>query len=184
MSEQTIDELRLIPGLDGYLVSKDGAIYSTRAPRKLLKDGLYKLSTFLCGDGGYPRVSTTINGIPMSIFSHKAAALAWIGPQPEGCEVCHRDGNPLNPHMDNLRWGTCKSNHADKVIHGTLPAGESHYKSKLTAEAVAEIRRAYANRQGRYWGSVALAKKYGVGPASLTKIVKGRNWKSVEVSDE
>ena len=50
---------------------------------------------------------------------HILVAEAFIGPRPEGCEVCHRDGNPKNNHVSNLRWGTRSENVKDAVRHGT-----------------------------------------------------------------
>ena len=37
-----------------------------------------------------------------SIRCHKAVYWAWKGAVPAGCQIDHKDGNPLNNHIDNL----------------------------------------------------------------------------------
>lgn len=44
---------------------------------------------------------------------------AFVGPQPDGMEGCHNDGNPGNNRRGNLRWDTRSSNTKDAVEHGT-----------------------------------------------------------------
>lgn len=75
---------------------------------------------------------------------HRAVALAFLGPAPEGCEVCHNDGNPMNNRLDNLRWGTKKENSADAVRMRRFPAqqrthcprGHPLSPPNLTAESI------------------------------------------------
>jgi hypothetical protein len=50
---------------------------------------------------------------------------AFVGPCPEGMEVCHNNGDPTDNRMENLRYGTHSSNEQDKLIHGT-----DHQKNK------------------------------------------------------
>lgn len=45
--------------------------------------------------------------------------LAFVGPCPDGMEVCHNDGNPENNRVENLRYGTRSDNMRDKRKHGT-----------------------------------------------------------------
>ncbi len=50
---------------------------------------------------------------------HRLIALTFLGPCPEGLEVCHNDGDPTNNRLDNLRYDTHVGNEADKILHGT-----------------------------------------------------------------
>ena len=59
-------------------------------------------------------------------YVHSLVAESFIGPRPEGMEVCHNDGDPTNNHLDNLRYGTSSGNELDKVRHGT------HYNAAKT----------------------------------------------------
>lgn len=69
---------------------------------------------------GYPMVYIVYaNGARRNVTVHSLVAAAFIGPRPEGLQVCHKDGNRENPAADNLRYGTPRSNAADKIGHGT-----------------------------------------------------------------
>ena len=74
-----------------------------------------KLSTH---KSGYPFTMGRVGGKQVPLYSHRLVALAWIGPQPEGMEVCHDDGDPTNNHVSNLRWDTHQANASDMVRHG------------------------------------------------------------------
>jgi hypothetical protein len=50
---------------------------------------------------------------------HQLLAEAFLGPRPEGMEVCHGDGNLMNCTLENLRYDTRGGNERDKRLHGT-----------------------------------------------------------------
>lgn len=50
---------------------------------------------------------------------HGLVAAAFIGPRPEGMQVCHNDGDKLNNRRENLRYDTASENVRDSVRHGT-----------------------------------------------------------------
>jgi hypothetical protein len=56
--------------------------------------------------------------------------------------------------------------------------GEDQGSSKLTEDAVREIRRRY-QRYSHTDGGGALAKEYGVGVVQIHRIVTGKAWKHV-----
>ena len=56
---------------------------------------------------------------------HRLVLMAFVGPCPEGMECCHKDGNPENNRLDNLRWGTKSSNTKDSIRHGTFRGKEN-----------------------------------------------------------
>lgn len=55
---------------------------------------------------------------------HRVIMLTFVGPRPEGMEICHNDGDYRNNRLDNLRYDTSSSNSYDMVEHGV------HYWSK------------------------------------------------------
>lgn len=57
--------------------------------------------------------------------------LAFVGARPDGMQVAHNDGNPLNNKLNNLRYATASSNQMDRVIHGTSNRGERNGMVKL-----------------------------------------------------
>jgi hypothetical protein len=110
--------------------------------------------------------------------------MAWFytnGPIPEGLEVCHKCDNPpccnpadlfLGTHADNMRdaWGKGRL-----TLLPRMP-GEANPAAKLTAAAVAEIRRRLTI--GGITGA-ALGREYGVSKTLICDIKNGKNWKAV-----
>lgn len=106
---------------------------------------------------------------------HTAVAEAFIGPRPDGMEVCHNDGNRQNASADNLRYATRAQNHADMIQHGTHQIGERHPMAILNEQAVVRIRN--TERRGGYLGT--LAKEYGVTPQAIHRVVTRKSWAHV-----
>lgn len=67
---------------------------------------------------GYPRVSLFRNGTGESRRVHQLVLEAFVGPCPEGMESLHRDDNPANNRLENLRWGSRSENTFDKIENG------------------------------------------------------------------
>jgi len=63
-------------------------------------------------------VSLSRNAKCVAKHVHVLVAEAFLGPRKDGYECCHNDGNALNCHPSNLRWGSTKSNAEDRVKHG------------------------------------------------------------------
>jgi hypothetical protein len=70
---------------------------------------------------GYERlvVSLSKNGDHQRPAVHKLVARAFLGPLPKGLQVRHLDGDSLNNHLSNLRYGTPLENQHDRFRHGT-----------------------------------------------------------------
>lgn len=99
-----------IPGYEGlYSATAFGQIISHRAGRPL--------KPYLT-PGGYPMVALYGGGTEKRICVHRLVALTFHG-EPEGRVVRHLDGNRLNNHARNLRYGTPAENAADSILHGT-----------------------------------------------------------------
>lgn len=67
---------------------------------------------------GYPYVTLTKQGKQKAHGVHQLIALAFIGPRPDGQEVLHSDGDPLNCTLGNLSYGTHGENMHDRIRHG------------------------------------------------------------------
>lgn len=109
-------------------------------------------------------------------LTHRAAWRMFIGPIPDGMSVLHKCDNPacVNPkHLflgsqsDNMHdmWGKGRANPKTR-------SGEKHAMSKLTEEAVLDIR-------GSQLSGVALAKLYGVSPTTICDVRKRRIWNHI-----
>lgn len=102
----------------------------------------------------------------------------WVnGPRPflgaQSRHLCGK-GHLQCFNADCMKWGTAKDNSADSVRHGTTLQGARHPLSKLTDEAVAEIRalRGKVTQQ-------SLAEKFGVTQALISWVQTGGGWKHV-----
>jgi hypothetical protein len=151
-------------------------------------EGLYDVSTHgrVCRDGRFLRPSKTRSGHlivdlrrnnrrKMSAV-HRLVLEAFVGPSPPGTEGCHRDGDPTNNHLANLRWDTRKGNEADKKRHGTDNAGERHGLAKFVEEDIIRI------REARLFGATqpALASVYDTSQSRISLIVSRKAWGHVQ----
>ena len=111
-----------IPGWQGYYeVSSHGRVRSVgrvvqrsngipqTIHAKVLKPGLTR---------GYPHLNLYRNNKWYPYYVHTLVLLAFVGERPAGMECLHKDGNPNNNRLDNLRWGTSSENNLDIVAHG------------------------------------------------------------------
>jgi hypothetical protein len=111
-----------VPGFDGYYeVSDLGRIRSVdrviqrnngttqRRNGKVLRPGLTR---------GYPHLNLCKNGELYPRYVHTLVLQAFVGECPENMECLHKDGNPKNARLENLRWGTSSENSRDIIAHG------------------------------------------------------------------
>ena len=162
-----------IPGYEGrYQASTEGRIRSvdrrvrvvahgTEATRlvrgRILRPGQYEKSghvSVVLGHGA--------KGSPV----HQLVALAFLGPAPAGCEVCHNDGNPKNNKLDNLRYDTRTENILDEYYAERTPKG------KLGINKVREIRELI---QAGYTGA-EISRMFKVSQTQVSRIKLGRTY--------
>ncbi len=135
--------------------------------------------SLMCSRRASPQEVSTGKGhgqwekFPMAI--HRLVCEAWNGPCPSaGMHCCHNNGNPADNRAENLRWDTCGGNHADKVFHGTDPAGERNPRAKLSWDDVRKIRSEFSGKHGEI---AELADRYGLSHSAMFSVVDGANWK-------
>lgn len=103
---------------------------------------------------------------------HSVVAEAFIGPRPAGYDVCHNDGDRLNNTAANLRYDTRTNNHRDKIAHGTAARGSKIPGAKLTEADIPVIR-----RLALFETDVVVARRYGVAPQTIRRVLDGTCWK-------
>ncbi len=116
----------------------------------------------LCGGGTKHR--TKIHHVVLKAFGHF--------PTKEMNQARHLDGVKTNNWLSNLKWGTAKENHADKVLHGRNNGawrGQKHHNAKLTDAAVQKIH--VLLREGFYQRDIA--QLFGVTQSNISKIATG-----------
>lgn len=123
---------------------------------------------------GYPRVVLHATSKKADMLTHRLVARAFIGPEPEGCEVNHKNGNKGDPRALNLEYVT----RAENVLHGyrqlgrIAPRGEQHAGSQLTATQVRTIR-TMREKGARV---PVIAAIYAVKPSTIRHIVQRESW--------
>ena len=132
MSQPISERWLPIPGWEGtYEASDHGRVRSverevvcTLGRRRTLRG---KVLSPCINTNGYQQVSLVRNSRGHSQRVHVLVMLAFAGHRPDGFDVCHNDGNQLNNHLSNLRWGTRSENRYDSVQHGThVQASKTH----------------------------------------------------------
>lgn len=135
-----------------------GSVYAYRRTGKILKP-----RPKACG---HTQVQLGSDG---NFLIHRLVMLAFVGPCPEGKEVCHNDNNPSNNCLSNLRYDTRHSNRVDLIFEG------HQGRQKLSVTDVREIR----ERLSRGERVSALAKEYHVCHSTIWNIKRGVTFKCV-----
>jgi transcriptional regulator len=170
---------RLIEKVPDYRVCDGGAVWSSFIPGGQGRKGPWHLLTPLGpGEHGYFHYRLAIGGGRYwQPTAHQLVMEAFRGPCPPGKEVCHKDGNPANNYVKNLRYGTPKRNAADRRIHGRDTIGEKHGNAKLKDSDIPEIFRLYS----RGFTANEIAQIYGVTSTPIYLILNRKAWKHVAV---
>lgn len=115
------------------------------------------------GVGGAGRGSRVAHRISFELFK---------GPISAGMSICHVCDNRTCVNPDHLFEGTTNDNIQDAVSKKRNAYGERCGQSILTEDAVRDIRRSIL-------GTSALARKYGVSPAAVSRVKSFQTWRHV-----
>lgn len=155
-----------IPGCPNYEASSFGRIRNI-ARRRILTptrnpvSGYYQIGL---GRGNYGCLHTYI-------------CLAFRGPRPSGFDCAHRNGDKNDNSSSNLLWVTKKENMAHAREHGTLAIGAKNAMAKLSEADIHWIRSSYSGTLGQ---AAAMARKFGVAPTTISKILLNKRWRHVQ----
>ena len=123
---------------------------------------------------GYMTIRLLSGGKDVTTRVHRLVAEAFIENVESKDTVNHKDGNKENNRVDNLEW----ADRSEQMFHAykhslKLPMrGVQNPQAKLTSEDVSEIKSLY-KRQSKEFGTVALAKRYGVTNVVIGRVVRG-----------
>lgn len=114
------------------------------------------------------------------VAAHRYSWEITYGPIPDGLFVCHHCDNPRCVRPDHLFLGTPLANARDMARKGrkaivSLP-GERHPGSKLTDDAVREIRR----RRSLGETTRRLGAEFGVSGPLISYIANRKAWRHVQ----
>lgn len=170
----------IVPSISNYLVSDLGRVKGPNG--RVLKPSLHKrtrryvLRPWIRGHG---RKNVRVASL---------VAEGFLGSRPPNTEINHKDGNALNNVLQNLEYVTHSENMRHAKLLGLMASGDRHMMrthpefirygsrcnfSKLTKEAVVEIRRRYVCGELQK----SLAREFGIGQSNISMIVNLKSWR-------
>ena len=170
-----MEEWKDVVGYEEYFqISNFGRVFSKRTNKILIqgisKSGYYVLSTRIGGK----------RGICKCFKVHRLVAMAFIPNNDNKPFVNHKDGNKLNPCVDNLEWCTAKENsvHAWENELCISVKGTAQKSSKLKESDVIYCRNNYIPRSKQF-GTGGLAKKFNVNHSIISNLLNRKTWKHI-----
>jgi len=119
--------------------------------------------------------------------AHRLSYMIHVGAIPPDKEICHSCDTPPCIRPSHLFLGTHQDNIADAKRKGRMahigqnsPRGENHPTSKLTQNAIKEIRATYAAGDT---SMSTLGQRFGVSASLIYHIVRNHRWKDVIATD-
>jgi len=183
-SKQKAKPLDVIPDLEGetwvpmvdfednFVISNKGRV------RRIMhrKNPTNRLMTQTLNNDGYLFLSLRKNGSSMTIFIHRAVAMAFIHNSDNKRTVNHINGIKTDNQVENLEWNTHKENinHAWENGLSVSREGIKHHNTKLTEKDVLEIRAI-----GKSMSAVQLGSLYGINEQAIYKILSRQRWKHI-----
>jgi DNA-binding transcriptional regulator YiaG len=120
---------------------------------------------------GYGQIMTRENGRRRLLLAHRVSYLWHKGDPGEMC-VMHTCDNRKCVNPEHLTLGTRADNQRDMARKGRSARGERGGHARLTAPAVAEIRRLRSSGVGQ----ADLAARFGVSQPTISDIEHRRTW--------
>lgn len=110
------------------------------------------------------------------VLVHKLILMTFVGPRPNGLEICHKDGDESNNRLNNLRYDTKANNQIDIYRYGKKPSG-----GKLTPRQVLEIRKLF--KEDKLQQKV-IAKQFSICQQTVSDIVTGKTFYWLDDEDK
>jgi len=137
-----------IAGWDGYFVTDLGRVFSYKrqgfqSSRVELELAPSPLNPIYTEQGGYRTLAVMLKQgrekRRRAIIAHLVLA-AFVGPRPRGMLVLHRDDDPTNNNLSNLRYGTPSQNVQDAKRNGKRLRRETHRVTPALAQQILQCR--------------------------------------------
>lgn len=120
----------------------------------------------------YYHVTLSNDRIKKDFLVHRLVAIAFL-PNPESLpDLNHKDGNKLNPLLDNLEWVTKSENHKHAYRIGLKPTGEKHHRAKYDDAKILQVRSDFNNGETN---QKQLSIKHGLPHSYVNSIVNNKS---------
>lgn len=121
------EKWKWIPGYEGlYKINRKGMVRSvTRMVKRRTQPPFFLKGRVLTRSekNKYYFVTLWKNNRYKNLYLHRLLLICFVGPPPTNKSYgCHKDDNRKNNKINNLYWGTAKTNSED-AIHNGLPVG-------------------------------------------------------------
>lgn len=172
-----MENWKTIPGFPDYSASDLGRIRRDTPSRgypqggHILKPGV--------GTKGHHYVNLRRDKRAFSRYVHRTILETFVGPAPADKPCCaHRNGDPSDNRLSNLRWATYKENSQDSIRHGTSkrPGGTAHFRAKLTPELIQEAKRLH--KEGQSFR--AIGRQLGATHNTIANAIRERSYRNEE----
>jgi hypothetical protein len=164
-----------IPNEEGFFAQEDGTIWT-----RLIKVRVWRAPSVWVKGSAWREVipdnATRRPYVKLRTRRRYVAHLileAFVGPCPDGMECCHKDDDPSNSRLDNLRWDTHAANISE--CRKSDRRGDLHPRARVYDHDVASIRADHAGGMTRE----ALMRKYNLPAYTVRDIVLRRSYKHV-----
>lgn len=124
MNDTTTERWLPVIGYEGFYEVSD--MGRARSVTRVIQNGIRRVTRTgkmrRINPGPYRmQLSISRDGIARTVGIHTLVMAAFVGPNPEGMEICHNDGDFRNNRLDNLRYDTHQANMMDSVAHNSHP---------------------------------------------------------------
>ncbi len=174
---------KAIEGFPGYEIDTEGSVFSSKSKKEWRK-----LKPVYRQHGKrYHRLQITLweNNKGKSFFISRLVALTFI-PNPNNYpQVCHKDSNPSNNNVDNLRWDTQQGNMDDRMVReraGIIDGfarGEKVGMSKLNEKQVRVIK--HILNIPNHISYKQIGRIFNVSSSNIKHIKYNKSWKHVTI---
>lgn len=160
-----------------YQVSNKGQVRSLNRKEKCnLNDKFFirkgKILNQTPNTNGYLRVFLSKNNKVITRYVHRLVAQTFLKQTSDKNHVNHLNGIKEDNSVSNLEWCTQLENNKHGFSTGLLKHGAQSNLSVLNKKEVFEI--IDLSKEGHKIKNIA--KKYGVHPCTITRILRGKSW--------
>lgn len=151
---------KIIPNHESYSASSFGNIKNNKTEKILMP--------VVWGNRGHMAVKVGGGRGASKKYIHRLVLMSFIGMPEKGQIACHRNDVKTDNRLENLYWGTYKSNTADAIRNGKFffVAGIKKFEDDVIKKILLE----YTGKRGE---QSALARKYGMSISNVHLIVHG-----------